>query len=60
MLFVGLLGEGPALVRVVSPAPRVESHDSMAWLQTGVSSGNRPMFVTKMLKILLVLWRVST
>src|SRR5712671_5272206 len=33
--------------RVMSPASRVASHNSMAWLQTGVSSGNWPMFVTK-------------
>jgi len=26
----------------VSPASRVEGHDSMVWLRTGVSSGNRP------------------
>src|SRR5712671_1644925 len=44
--------------RVMPPASRVESHDSMAWLRTGVSSGNRPMFVTKMQKIPLTLWRV--
>ena len=33
--------------RCVSPASRVESHDSVVWLQTGVSSGNWPMFVLK-------------
>jgi len=32
---------------VLSPASRVESHDLVVWLQTGVSSGNWPMFHTK-------------
>jgi len=44
--------------RVMSPASRVVNHGSMVWLWTGVSSGNRPMFGTKMQKILLALWRV--
>ena len=35
----------------MSPASRVESYNSVAWLRTGVSSGNRPMFDTKMQKI---------
>ena len=33
--------------RVMSPASRVESHDSVVWLRTGVSSGNRPINVLK-------------
>src|SRR5712671_4110662 len=32
---------------VLSPASRVANHGSMVWLRTGVSSGNRPMFVLK-------------
>jgi len=32
---------------VLSPASRVVNHDSVVWLRTGVSSGNRPMFRTK-------------
>jgi len=31
----------------LSPASRVESHDSVVWLQTGVSSGNWPTNVLK-------------
>src|SRR5882757_6355997 len=33
--------------RVMSPASRVESHDLVVWLQTGVSSGNRPTNILK-------------
>jgi len=33
--------------RVMSPASRVESHDLVVWLRTGVSSGNRPTNVLK-------------
>jgi len=32
---------------ILSPASRVGSHNSMAWLRTGVSSGNRPIVGTK-------------
>src|SRR5712675_2911203 len=44
--------------RVMSLASRVVNHGSMVWLWTGVSSGNWPMFGTKMQKIPLALWRV--
>jgi len=40
------------------PASRVANHDSTVWLRTGVSSGNWPMFGTKMKKIPLAFWRV--
>src|SRR5882757_7051379 len=40
------------------PASRVANHGSMVWLRTGVSSGNQPMFGTKMQKIPLALGRV--
>jgi len=46
------------VLQVMSPASRVANQGSMVWLRTGVSSGNRPMFGTKMQKIPLAFWRV--
>jgi len=36
------------LGHIMSLASRVANHDSMVWLRTGVSSGNRPTIGTKM------------
>jgi len=33
--------------RVMSPASRVESHNLVVWLRTGVSSGNQPTNILK-------------
>src|SRR5712675_3564243 len=35
------------LLCLMSPASRVESHNLVVWLRTGVSSENRPTFVLK-------------